>query len=82
MYPSQPSNFLVPYGPGGSIDAYVRKFSELLTESLTPHVNVEPINMPGASGQRSTSWTSQAPCGWCGSKMGWSRRGKGFSDQA
>ncbi len=60
-YPNQPINFLVPYAPGGSIDAYVRKFSELLTVSLTPHVNVEPINMPGASGQRAISTILQSP---------------------
>ncbi len=51
-YPSQPINFLIPYGPGGTFDSYARKFSALLQNELTPQVNVEPINQPGASGRR------------------------------
>jgi tripartite-type tricarboxylate transporter receptor subunit TctC len=50
-YPSQTINFIIPYGPGGSFDAYGRKFSQLLAQQLTPHVNVEPINTPGAAGK-------------------------------
>ncbi len=48
-YPAHPINFIIPYGPGGSFDSYGRKFSELLHQSL--HVNVEPVNMPGAAGE-------------------------------
>ncbi len=58
-YPDQPINFIVPYGPGGGFDAYVRKFSQLLTTSLS--TNVEPINMPGASGQRAVFSILQSP---------------------
>jgi len=50
-YPSQTINFIIPYGPGGSFDAYGRKFAELLAAQLTPRVNVEPINTPGAAGK-------------------------------
>lgn len=47
-YPSATINFVIPFGPGGTFDAYGREFSMLLTKSLG--VNVEPINDPGAGG--------------------------------
>ncbi len=50
-YPNQTVNFIIPYGPGGSFDAYGRKFSALLQQNLPNHVNVEPINTPGAAGR-------------------------------
>ena len=50
-YPSQPINFIIPYGPGGSFDSYARKFSVLLQQKLPNKVNVEPINTPGAAGK-------------------------------
>lgn len=42
---------MIPYGPGGSFDSYVREFSVLLPKFLPHPVNVEPINVPGAAGQ-------------------------------
>jgi len=51
VYPDQTINFLVPDSGGGSFDAYVRKFSELMTRYLKPSVDVEPMPMPGAGGQ-------------------------------
>lgn len=48
-FPDHPMTFIIPYGPGGSFDAYGRQFSELLHRSLK--VNVEPTNMPGAAGK-------------------------------
>ncbi len=50
-YPSQTINFLVPDSGGGSFDAYVRKFSQLMQPFLKPTVNVEPLPVPGAGGQ-------------------------------
>ncbi len=47
-YPSRTINFIIPYAAGGSFDSYGREFSELLHQRL--HVNVEPLNMPGAAG--------------------------------
>ncbi len=49
-YPDQTINFIVPDSGGGSFDAYVRKFSEMLEKTLKPSVNVEPLTMPGAGG--------------------------------
>ncbi len=45
---NQPVSFVIPFGPGGTFDAYSREFSKLLTTSL--NVNVEPINQPGGGG--------------------------------
>src|ERR1700735_298454 len=50
-YPSQPINFIIPDGGGGTFDAYVRKFSEVLQKSIKPSVYVEPLTIPGAGGQ-------------------------------
>ena len=50
-YPARDINFIIPYGPGGSFDAYGRKFSVLLQSALG-HVNVAPINAPGAAGKQ------------------------------
>ncbi len=60
-YPSQTINFIIPYGPGGSFDAYGRKFAQLLAAQLTPHVNVEPINTPGAAGKEAIFQLLQDP---------------------
>jgi tripartite-type tricarboxylate transporter receptor subunit TctC len=51
VFPSQTINFIVPDSGGGSFDAYVRKFSELMAPYLKPTVNVEPLTLPGAGGQ-------------------------------
>jgi tripartite-type tricarboxylate transporter receptor subunit TctC len=60
-FPSQPINFIIPYGPGGSFDAYVREFSVLLEQNLPQHVNVEPINVPGAAGKEAIFQLMQDP---------------------
>jgi tripartite-type tricarboxylate transporter receptor subunit TctC len=51
-YPAETINFMVPYGPGGSFDSYVRKFAVLLQQQLPARVNVEPLNVPGAAGRQ------------------------------
>jgi tripartite-type tricarboxylate transporter receptor subunit TctC len=50
-YPNQTINFIIPYSPGGSFDSYGRQFSALLQQRLPAHVNVEPLNVPGAGGR-------------------------------
>ncbi len=50
-YPSRAINFIIPYSPGGTFDAYGRQFSVLLRKYLPSPVNVEPINTPGAAGK-------------------------------
>lgn len=47
-YPQRTINFIIPYAAGGGFDSYGREFSALLQRQL--HVNVEPVNMPGAAG--------------------------------
>jgi tripartite-type tricarboxylate transporter receptor subunit TctC len=60
-FPDQTINFLIPYGPGGGFDSYVRKFSELLPTTLPNKVNVEPLNDPGASGEKAIFNLLQSP---------------------
>jgi tripartite-type tricarboxylate transporter receptor subunit TctC len=60
-YPSQTINFIIPYGPGGSFDSYGREFSVLLQQNLPSHVNVEPINVPGAAGKEAIFQLLQDP---------------------
>jgi tripartite-type tricarboxylate transporter receptor subunit TctC len=60
-YPSQTINFIIPYGPGGSFDSYGREFSVLLQKYLPSHVNVEPINTPGAAGKEAIFQLLQDP---------------------
>jgi putative tricarboxylic transport membrane protein len=47
-YPLSELNFIVPEGAGGIYDTYAREFARALSESL--HINVEPLNQPGAGG--------------------------------
>ncbi len=62
-FPSQTINFVIPFGPGGTFDAYGREFSALLAPKLG--VNVEPINNPGAGGMEAiVALFHQAPDGY------------------
>jgi tripartite-type tricarboxylate transporter receptor subunit TctC len=49
-FPNRTVTFMVPYAAGGSFDAYAREFSELLSQQF--HRNVEPLNVPGAAGNK------------------------------
>ena len=60
-YPDQVINFIIPYGPGGSFDSYGRKFAQLLQQGLPSHPNVEPINVPGAAGNKAIFQLLQDP---------------------
>jgi len=59
-YPSRPISFIIPYGPGGTHDAYGREFATLLKPRLNNAV-VAPINMPGAAGKQAIFQLLQAP---------------------
>lgn len=59
-YPSRPVSFIIPYGPGGTHDAYGREFATLLRSRLGNAV-VAPINMPGAAGKQAIFQLLQAP---------------------
>jgi len=59
-YPSRPISFIIPYGPGGTHDAYGRKFASLLQTGLG-HATVAPINSPGAAGKQAIFQLLQAP---------------------
>ena len=57
-YPERPIRLLVPFAPGGTTDAFARRFSERYTK-LTGHPMVVE-NKPGASGSIATQETIRA----------------------
>ena len=50
-WPNQPISFIIPYGPGGTHDAYGREFATLLSRYI-PNAVVAPINRPGAAAKQ------------------------------
>lgn len=54
-YPERDITFIIPYGPGGTFDTYVRAISGALERHLPNKVNVVPTNMPGANGAKAVS---------------------------
>jgi tripartite-type tricarboxylate transporter receptor subunit TctC len=56
-YPSRPIRFLIPWPPGGSLDALHRNVFELMQRDLGQSVVVE--NMPGARGTRAAVFLTQ-----------------------
>jgi tripartite-type tricarboxylate transporter receptor subunit TctC len=51
-YPKKNINFIIPYGPGGGFDTYVRKIAPLMEKHLPNKVNVLPKNVTGAGGRK------------------------------
>lgn len=47
-FPSRTIEFMVPFGPGGTFDGFVREFSTLMTGILD--VSVVAVNQPGGGG--------------------------------
>ncbi len=47
-YPEHPSNFIVPWGPGGGADILARTAGKIMSEDLG--VSAPVINVPGATG--------------------------------
>lgn len=58
-YPEKPIRMVVPYAPGGNIDATARTVSDALSEALGKPVIVE--NRPGAGGMVGTEYVTKAP---------------------
>jgi tripartite-type tricarboxylate transporter receptor subunit TctC len=58
-YPNKPVRFLVPYGPGGSIDVTARIVGNAIAPILGQQIVVD--NKPGASGQIGTELAVRAP---------------------
>ncbi|TAK47219.1 MAG: tripartite tricarboxylate transporter substrate binding protein [Xanthobacteraceae bacterium] len=48
-YPERDITFIIPHGPGGTFDTYVRAISAALERYLPNKINVVPTNMPGAN---------------------------------
>ncbi len=51
-FPGHDINFLIPYGPGGGFDSYVRVVIGPMQRALPRHVNVLPMNVEGAGGAK------------------------------
>jgi len=56
-YPNRPIRFLIPWPPGGSLDALHRQMFEIATRDLGQSFVVE--NMPGARGTRAAFFLTQ-----------------------
>ncbi len=51
-FPEKNITFIIPYGPGGGFDTYVRKIAPVLAKHLGGKVNVIPKNVSGAGGRK------------------------------
>ncbi len=51
-FPEKDITFVIPYGPGGGFDTYVRKIAPVLAKHLGGKVNVVPKNIAGAGGRK------------------------------
>jgi len=58
-YPDRPIKFVVPYGPGGTVDPTARTLAARVSEILGQPVVVE--NKPGAAGSIGTEVVARAP---------------------
>ena len=54
-FPEKNVTFIIPYGPGGGFDTYVRKVAPLMEKYLPGGVNVIPKNVTGAGGRKAIS---------------------------
>ncbi len=50
-FPKKNITFIIPYGPGGGFDTYVRKIAPMMEKHLPNKVNVIPKNVDGAGGR-------------------------------
>lgn len=51
-FPDHNITFIIPYGPGGGFDTYVRRIAPIMQKYLPNKVNVLPRNEPGAGGRK------------------------------
>jgi putative tricarboxylic transport membrane protein len=54
-FPEKDIAFIIPDGPGGGFDSYVRAIAPAMEAALPHKVNVVPTNVPGAGGARAAS---------------------------
>jgi tripartite-type tricarboxylate transporter receptor subunit TctC len=54
-FPEKDIIFVIPYGPGGGFDTYVRKFAPEIQKYLPNKVNVVPKNIGGGGGRKALS---------------------------
>ncbi len=51
-FPERDITFMIPYGPGGGFDTYVRRLAPVMERHLPNRVNVIPRNVAGAGGRK------------------------------
>jgi len=51
-FPEKNITFIIPYGPGGGFDTYVRKLAPMMEKYLPNKVKVIPKNIDGAGGRK------------------------------
>jgi tripartite-type tricarboxylate transporter receptor subunit TctC len=54
-FPDRDIAFVIPDGPGGGFDSYVRAIAPAMEAALPRKVNIVPTNVPGAGGARAAS---------------------------
>ncbi len=54
-FPERDINFVIPYGPGGGFDTYVRKIAPVMERHLPNKVRVIPRNVDGAGGRKAVA---------------------------
>jgi len=54
-YPDKNISFVIPDGPGGGFDSYVRAITPAMQKYLPQKVTVVPTNVPGAGGARAAN---------------------------
>jgi tripartite-type tricarboxylate transporter receptor subunit TctC len=55
IYPDKNISFVIPDGPGGGFDSYVRAITPAMQKYLSQKVTVVPTNVPGAGGARAAN---------------------------
>ncbi len=60
-YPNKPITFIIPDGIGGTTSTLVRGYAAALQSYFIPSVAVEPLNDPGAGGQKAALDLASAP---------------------
>ena len=59
-FPTKEMQILIPYGPGGGYDEYVRLFAQHAEKYVPDDVAIQPRNVEGADGQIATTETYDA----------------------
>jgi tripartite-type tricarboxylate transporter receptor subunit TctC len=59
-FPEKDISFIIPTGPGGTFDTFVRAIAHAMERYLPNKVHVVPVNVPGASGGKASGTTFRA----------------------